>query len=71
MMRYCKTPIRVSAKRPTPTTGTTCRRAQGVQGQVAEGDKTYLLRLIVEDWHSPPVIVTVYRTSKINKYWVP
>lgn len=35
---------------------------------VAEG-KTYLVRLVVEDWHQPPVIVTVYRTSKIEKYW--
>jgi hypothetical protein len=35
---------------------------------VADG-KTYLVRLVVEDWHQPPVIVTVYRTSKIEKYW--
>jgi hypothetical protein len=35
---------------------------------VAEG-KAYLVRLIVEDWHRPPVVVTVYRTSKIEKYW--
>jgi len=35
---------------------------------VAEG-KTYLVRLIVEDWQSPPTVVTVYRTSKIEKYW--
>lgn len=31
--------------------------------------KTNLLRLIVEDWHTPPVVFTVYRTSKIEKYW--
>jgi len=35
---------------------------------VAEG-KAYLVRLIVEDWRSPPVVVTVCRTSKIEKYW--
>lgn len=35
---------------------------------VAEG-KAYLVRLIVEDWRQPPVVVTVYRTSKIEKYW--
>jgi len=35
---------------------------------VAEG-KTYLVRLIVEDGQSPPTVVTVYRTSKIEKYW--
>ena len=39
------------------------------QGRVSAGGKTYLLRLIVEDWHTPPVIVTMYRTSKIEKYW--
>jgi len=36
---------------------------------VAEG-KAYLMHLIVEDWRSPPVVVTVYRTSKIEKYWI-
>jgi hypothetical protein len=39
------------------------------QGRVSADGKTYLLRLIVEDWYTPPVIVTVYRTSKIEKYW--
>lgn len=39
------------------------------QGRVVSGDKTYLLRLVVEDWLTPPVIVTIYRTSKIKKYW--
>lgn len=39
------------------------------QGRVSANGKTYLLRLIIEDWHTPPVIVTVYRTSKIEKYW--
>lgn len=41
------------------------------QGKVECGGKTYLVRLIVEDWHSPPVVITVYRTSKIEKYWRP
>ncbi len=31
-------------------------------------DKLYLLRLIV-DAGEPPTLVTVYRTSKIKKYW--
>lgn len=35
---------------------------------VADG-KTYLVRLVIEDWHQPPVIVTAYRTSRIEKYW--
>lgn len=30
--------------------------------------KQYLLRLIVDE-ETPPVLVTVYRTSKIQKYW--
>ncbi|MDP1652519.1 MAG: DUF4258 domain-containing protein [Rhodocyclaceae bacterium] len=39
------------------------------QSRIVADGKTYLVRLIVEDWHQPPVIVTVYRTSKIDKYW--
>ena len=31
--------------------------------------KVYLIRAIVKDYLSPPVVVTVYKTSKINKYW--
>ena len=31
--------------------------------------KIYLVRVIVEDCNDEPVVVTVYRTSKINKYW--
>jgi len=27
------------------------------------------LRPSIEDWHTLPVIVTVYRTSKIEKCW--
>ncbi len=30
--------------------------------------KQYLLRLIVDE-EIPPVLVTVYRTSKVQKYW--
>ena len=29
----------------------------------------YLIRAIVEDQVEPAVVVTVYRTSKIGKYW--
>ncbi len=39
------------------------------QSRIVADGKTYLVRLVVEDWHQPPVIVTVYRTSKIEKYW--
>jgi hypothetical protein len=31
--------------------------------------RIYLLQVIVAEEHSPPVIVTVYRTSRIEKYW--
>ena len=33
------------------------------------GGKIYLLRVIVADEIDPAVVVTVYRTSKIKKYW--
>jgi uncharacterized phage-associated protein len=39
------------------------------QSRIVADGRTYLVRLIVEDWRQPPVIVTVYRTSKIEKYW--
>ncbi len=31
--------------------------------------KEYLVRIIVDDTVEPAKIVTVYRTSKISKYW--
>jgi hypothetical protein len=34
-----------------------------------EDGRLYLLRVVVAEEHSPPVVVTVYRTSKIEKYW--
>ena len=33
--------------------------------------KVFLLRLIVADDVDPAIVVTVYRTSKIAKYWRP
>jgi hypothetical protein len=33
------------------------------------GGQVYLLRAIVNDTVDPAVVVTVYRTSKIKKYW--
>ena len=30
---------------------------------------TYLIRAIVDTETSPPTVVTVYRTSRIRKYW--
>jgi hypothetical protein len=34
-----------------------------------EPPKTYLLRVFVDIDPGPPDVVTVYRTSKIEKYW--
>lgn len=34
-----------------------------------EDGKIYLLRVVVAEEHIPPVVVTVYKTSKIEKYW--
>lgn len=31
--------------------------------------KTYLLRILVDIDRQPPDVVTVYRTSKVEKYW--
>jgi hypothetical protein len=33
------------------------------------GGEIYLLRLFVNDKVDPAVVITVYRTSKIEKYW--
>ena len=40
------------------------------QSQVYLGEgRTYLLRAIVDDNVHPAEVVTVYKTSKISKYW--
>jgi len=41
------------------------------QSRLEMGDppKIYLLRVFVDIEHVPPFVVTVYRTSKIEKYW--
>ena len=33
------------------------------------GGRIFLLRAIVDDAVDPAVVITVYRTSKISKYW--
>jgi len=35
----------------------------------ADNGKTYLLRVFVNDRVNPVRVVTVYKTSKISKYW--
>lgn len=37
--------------------------------QSGEPSKTYLLRVFVDIDRIPPEVVTVYRTSKVAKYW--
>ncbi len=34
-----------------------------------EDGRTFLLRAIVDDSITPPVVITAYRTSKTGKYW--
>jgi hypothetical protein len=36
---------------------------------VFENGKTYLVRAIVADLTSPAIVLTVYRTSQIARYW--
>jgi hypothetical protein len=37
--------------------------------EVGESPKTYLLRVFVNTIMQPSHVITVYRTSKIEKYW--
>jgi hypothetical protein len=37
--------------------------------KMGEPPKTYLLRVFVDIDRKPPYVVTVYRTSKVEKYW--
>jgi len=39
------------------------------QSRIVFGRKTFLVRVIIDEEREPPVIVTLYRTSKIDKYW--
>jgi Domain of unknown function (DUF4258) len=37
--------------------------------EIGNPSTTYLIRIFVDYEHEPPDVVTVYRTSKIDKYW--
>ncbi len=39
------------------------------QSRMAINQKQYLVRVMVNERTVPAKVVTVYRTSKINKYW--
>lgn len=41
------------------------------QSPVIQNGKRYLLRVMVNDSVDPKVVVTIYKTSKLNKYWQP
>ncbi len=41
------------------------------QSRVDINQKAYLVRVMVNESATPPKVVTVYRTSKISKYWKP
>jgi hypothetical protein len=40
-----------------------------LQSIVEEDGQRYLLRIFVNLRKQPPLVVTVYKTSKIEKYW--
>ena len=40
-----------------------------LQSVVTMGDQRYLVRVFVDVDRSPPEVVTVYRTSKVERYW--
>ncbi len=43
-----------------------------LQSRLESGDgRMYLVRAVVAIDKDPPLVVTVYRTSKIAKYWSP
>jgi hypothetical protein len=44
--------------------GLVCRQSR----TVLEG-RTYLVRVVLDVQADPPRVVTVYRTSKVTKYW--
>lgn len=39
------------------------------QSRMTINSKPYLVRVMVEAGKQPPLVVTVYRTSKVGKYW--
>jgi hypothetical protein len=39
------------------------------QSRIQMAQSLYLIRVFVDETKSPPTVVTVYRTSRIAKYW--
>jgi hypothetical protein len=46
-----------------------CGGTKVYQSQVDFGGKIFLIRAIVDEQAEPPRVVTVYRTTKVSKYW--
>jgi hypothetical protein len=40
-----------------------------IQSPDVAGAKLYLVRAVVDPAEEPPLVITVYRTSKLQKYW--
>jgi hypothetical protein len=40
-----------------------------LQSRLILGEMEYLVRVFVDVDRNPPEVVTIYRTSKIDKYW--
>lgn len=54
----------------TPEQRETVRPGRDVlQSRISVESRTYLLRVFVDVDRDPPEVVTVYRTSRIEKYW--
>ena len=49
--------------------GPECGGKKAYQSQMQFSGKMFLLRAIVADDIDPAIVVTVYRISKISKYW--
>jgi hypothetical protein len=49
----------------------TIYQSRSVQMPVDEGEaeRVYLIRVVVDATLEPPLVITVYRTSKVQKYW--
>lgn len=57
-------------RRSSPEQRTAVRPGRDVlQSRIDVGGKTYLVRAFVDVDREPVEVVTVYRTSKIEKYW--
>ncbi len=45
------------------------RGRKAYQSKIVSDGQEYLVRVIVDDKVDPVVVVTVYKTNKIRKYW--